>query len=345
MIILCNALALSALLLTSASNNGRETFTRTDRESYEVSGMPSVRLDNRYGSIRIYSWDRPTVKLEVLTEVKAQTSRKAEELFKAIQIAFSREGQTISASTRLDFTKERGGTIFRLDEFISSLLPGRFSNEFKIKYSVWLPRESDLEVVMKYGQIDADALDGPTKIDLKYGELTLQDVRAKTTLNLAYGKATCNSLQHLKADLRYSKVKTGAIRSGNIRSRYTGLDLAKADSLLIDSGYDTYRMGEVEYLDIMANYGTVIASLAANAEKVKLDASYTGVTLKLPHNNAFTCYAEGKYSSFRLPPDTRFTIDRGESSYRELKGQYRSGRGFFLEADLRYSKLQVDKSE
>ena len=110
----------------------------------------------------------------------------------------------------------------------------------------------------------------------------------------------------------------------------------------ISSGYDTYKIGGIESIEIDAKYGGYTLSLGQQVEKVRLFGSYTGFNLKMPNDNAFEFYTIGKYASFKFPSPAHFNLKRVESSTKEYKGYYRTARGFFLQAELNYGSLVID---
>jgi hypothetical protein len=120
------------------------------------------------------------------------------------------------------------------------------------------------------------------------------------------------------------------------------VNIINASTLKISSGYDTYKIGGIESIEIDAKYGGYNLSLGQQVEKVRLYGSYTGFNIKMPNDNAFEFYSIGKYASFKFPSQAHFNLKRVESSTKEYKGYYKTARGFFLQAELNYGSLVID---
>ena len=216
------------------------------------------------------------------------------------------------------------------------------SNEFRINYEVWLPYENSVDVNLKYGNLTAKSIGGNANIDIKYGNFTLNDVKGNTNILLGYGNGSMGKANNLNADIKYSNLKAEEVKKADLITKYSTVNILNASILKINSGYDTYKIGGIENIEIDAKYGGYTLSLGQQVEKVRLFGSYTGFNIKMPNNNAFEFYTIGKYASFKFPSPAHFNLKRVESSTKEYKGYYRTARGFFLQAELNYGSLVID---
>jgi hypothetical protein len=317
----------------------KETFTKKITEEFNIKSNGETSISNKYGPIVLNHWDKNTVKISVQIEVKASTKREANILFDGIKIEFSNSESNVSASTVIEF-KNSNNNIQSLGDFLSSFFSNKLYNEFKINYEVWMPHENNVNITLKYGDLTGQNIGGDANIDVKYGNFTLNEVKGNTTILLGYGNGTLVKTKNLSAEVKYSNLKAEEVLKSNLE--YATVTMKQAKDLTIQSGYDTYKIGGVERLDIEAKYGTYSFSLGQQAESIKLLGSYAGFTLRLPFDNAFEFYTVGKYLSVKFPESVHFKHKRIEGSYKEFKGYYKSTRGFFLEADCKYGSLHMD---
>lgn len=340
-------IALSLILLLSPilleANGVKEIFTKRITEEFNIKADGNTSINNKYGNIILNSWDKNSVKILVQIEVKASNKNEANQLFDGIKIDFSNTDSDVIATTILQFNNDYGNNYMNsLGDLLSSLLSFKSNNEFRINYEVWLPYENNVNINLKYGNLTAQSIGGNANIDVKYGNFNLEDIKGNTTVNLGYGNGTLEKTTFLSADIKYSGLKAQEVVKANLMTKYSNVNFLNAKSLKINSGYDTYKIGGIETIDIVAKYGGYSLTLGQNVETVKLVGSYTGFTLKMPNDNAFDFYTFGKYTSFKFPASVHYKIKRAESSSKEYKGYYKSSRGFFLEATLNYGSLIVD---
>ena len=321
----------------------KETFTKKITEEFNINSNGKTSITNKYGHVVLNNWDKDAVKIIVQIEVKASNKNAANDLFDGIKIDFSNNLSNVSAVTVLQFNSQNHNNIINsLGDLLSSMIDKSSSNEFRINYEVWLPYENSVDVNLKYGNLTAKSIGGNANIDIKYGNFTLNDVKGNTNILLGYGNGTMGKANNLNADIKYSNLKAEEVKKADLITKYSNVNILNASILKIYSGYDTYKIGGIESIEIEAKYGGYTLSLGQQVEKVKLFGSYTGFNLKMPNDNAFEFYTIGKYASFKFPSSVHFNFKRVESSTKEYKGYYRTARGFFLQAELNYGSLVID---
>lgn len=321
----------------------KETFTKKISEEFEINYNGKTSINNKYGHIVLNNWDKNTVKINVTIEVKASGKNDANTYFRGIKIDFSHSESSVSALTTIQFDRSNMNGINKsLSDLLSSIISSGSSNEFRINYEVWLPYENSVDVVLKYGNLTGQSIGGNANIDVKYGNFTLNDVKGNTNILLGYGNGSMGKANNLNAEIKYSNLKAEEVKKADLITKYSNVNILNANILKISSGYDTYKIGGIENIEIDAKYGGYTLSLGKQVERVRLFGSYTGFNLKMPNDNAFEFYTIGKYASFKFPSPAHFNLKRVESSTKEYKGYYRTARGFFLQAELNYGSLVID---
>ena len=137
----------------------QEKLTKEYHKQYSTTEYSKLILNNKYGNVDIQNWDTPSIKIDVIIEVKHSNDERAQKMLDDISVNFSTEGQAVKAETVFDDRFNRSGV--------------RQDGDFEINYTVMMPKELDLELSHKYGHAYIDEISGHAMIDLKYGKLNV----------------------------------------------------------------------------------------------------------------------------------------------------------------------------
>ncbi|MEM6771803.1 MAG: hypothetical protein AAF597_14565, partial [Bacteroidota bacterium] len=147
----------------------RQDFEKTYSETFNVNGEGSVRLENRYGEIRVETWERNEVKIDVRIRVTASDQEDADKTFDRIQIDFTSSTNRASATTSIGKNNNKSkGLIERIFDGDWSW-GGSSNNDYKIYYEVKMPASADLETTAKYCDVELPDLSGDTRLTIGYG--------------------------------------------------------------------------------------------------------------------------------------------------------------------------------
>lgn len=271
-------------------------------------------------------------------EVKALNKNQANEVFDGIKIEFTNDLNHVSATTNLEFSNGKTST----KNFLDYIFSMSSNNEFKINYEVWVPHNNQIDIHLKYGNLMAQSsIGGSANIEVKYGNFNLGEVKGNTKVLLGYGKGTISKTKQLDAEIKYSTLNAEEIIEADLNSKYSSINIQKVKNLKVYSGYDTYKINGLESAQIEAKYGGYQLGMGVNPTKLNLIGNYTSFQVRIPHDNPFDFYVSGKYTGFKFPESTHFTLKNSNSSFKEYKGSYRSNRGFQLNAELNYGSLTI----
>jgi len=216
-----------------------QDFEKTYSETFSVNGSGDVRLTNRYGDIRVETWDRDEVKIDVRVKVSADDQDDADRTFDRIEISFSGGSNFASAVTNIGSSSKKSKGIIR------SLLDGEWpswdgvggSNDFKIHYTVKMPASANLETEAKY-------------CDVVYNDLVV-DMVERIFLDGNYSDVEINEVsKELEVDASYGDLEIDRLSAGfervYIRVNYIDVDLDIDD----DAGYELQlrtRYGNIDF--------------------------------------------------------------------------------------------------
>lgn len=179
-------------------------------------------IDNQYGKLDINTWDRNEVTVEIVITAKANSEGKAQEMLDKVNIVEPGAGGDIRYKTLIGKGKS----------FTTK-------GEFRIDYSINMPRRHTAEFTNKFGDIVMTDVDGKLTIDLQYGALKTGAIRGQEkSIKVDFGSAVIASVD-----------------AGAIRSSYSSLSISKAGNLSVSNQFGKTDIGSVRDLDIDQKYG------------------------------------------------------------------------------------------
>ena len=336
-----------ALLLLgplALAGGDRQDFDKNFTETFRIGADGDVRIHNRYGSIRVETWDRPEVKFDVRVRVSAEDQEHADRVFDRIQISFSGGGNGASAITSIGTSdrKQKG--------FFSSLLSGEWpfsgswssdgSNDFKITYTVRMPATANLETEAKYCDVTLPDLSGNTQLNVAYGNLVAGDLTGRAEISTSYGSARVDQLGD-NSVFRVRYCDDNVIREAtNLRydGRYSETEIGTVDRLTVSAGYEEVEIDRVGELRFEGNYNDLDVRLA---ERVFFDGNYCDVAIGEVSREL---EVDASYGDLEVN-DLRTGFERVyvRTSYTDVEIDINNAAGYEFQLSARYGSLNFDK--
>jgi hypothetical protein len=320
-------LVLASTLLAAAS--GTE-YTRQFRKAWAKNSVSVLKVTNKFGEVKINDTGGDSVTIKVVIKVDHDSQNKAHELMNKIHIDFQKTGSLVSAETTID------------NNFQSR-------KSFSIDYLINIPKDKELNVTNKYGNVILNELDGKGFFDVSYGSMTAGKMKApqgspiKVIVN--YGKADLETINDADLEIKYSKLYVDAIEHLNLDSRYSTANIQKLGVITLDSKYDGVEIGEVGQFKSVSRYtnykigvltgscmldtgyGSVrISRIDSKFDKIQIVNSYGGINLGLNELN-YKLNADCDYCDINYPHD-RYKGNRIKENHRfSLDGTIGNGGG------------------
>ncbi len=341
------ALLLLACMVTSlhAEDGARREFTKTIKKEFDISANGTTAIYNKYGKVDIKTWDRNRVKIDVTIIVNASTEAAAQKVFNRISVNFYNKSDYVKAETIIETTS---GSWWNW-----SLNTG---SDYKINYEVYLPATNSLDLSNKYGDAYVASLSGNVNVDVKYGNLKMQNVKNNAKVVIAYGNGWLEGAQNISTDVSYGKLNCGEVKDMEIISKYSRVQLTRAQNVSSNTKYDTYeiesarqfrndgkydnfKIGLVESaiinsaytqvninkvitaLDLKLNYGGAnIGIISKDFTTVNIVGSYADFKLGAAADANYQLDIMTKYAGVRSPSGLTITHDIDKNTSRELRG-------------------------
>lgn len=327
-----------------------DDFTKNYHKEYAVTENTILQLNNRYGNMHIENWDKNIVDIKVVVAIKTSSKTKARNAFERIEIEFKKDGDLVSATTKIN-------------ESIRN-------TEFSINYIVMMPKDINIELYNKYGDLFLNEVNGHADINVKYGSFTINklnrgNVKPLNFVSAAYSNGVCDLdyANWVKLEVRYSKISVGTGIALMISSKYSSVKVKKAKSIVSESKYDhPFRIGAVRNfvctggysgfeigklyskLEMDLKYSNIdILDVDADFELVKLNLRYGKADINIPENVAYELKAEAEYGSVKHPSNNKLSkiVDGTESKVWGIVGDKAKPKAKII-ITSKYGNVRID---
>ncbi|PPK85106.1 putative adhesin [Neolewinella xylanilytica] len=325
---LLTLLLLATVLGLRATDRPPADFEKKITETFAIGNDGRVRLDNRYGEIRVTTWSQSKVKIDVLIQVDARDQDEFEDVLDRIDVALSGGGNSVSAVTSISSNR-------RSDSWWSLLTGGSSSSDFKIYYDVTLPASVTLEVDARYCDVQLPSLTGETFLDVGYGDLVAGRLSNRTEMKISYGSARVERIgDNSTVNFRYSD---GSIRNAEDVSydgRYSEVRFGTVGVLRLDVGYDEVQVEAAEEVHLEGNYNELAVKQATT---VSIYGSYTDINLGTITR---AVQFDGNYGDLKVNRLVAgFESVRIKASYSDIQIDVDQEAGLILDLQARYGDI------
>lgn len=249
-LVLC-ALVLGMVQALFAQEKVSKRITR----SFAMTDDGSVQLENRYGNINVYGWDREELSIEIFVTVNHRKKENAEDLLKRISPEIRNSSGLVSVAYRIG---ERKKGFFA--ELWDSANPFDFDrSNIQIDYTVKIPRKTYLELDNTFGNVVIEGWKGRLKANVGHGDLWLNDPLASGDIKLEYGRLNAKSIKKARIEIRNGE-----------------LDMDSADTLRLEGDGSEVRLKKVASFEIYSNRDKVFLE---EVGKVYGNLSFTTVDI------------------------------------------------------------------
>lgn len=345
-----------------------QEFSKTIQREFSTAADGTTALYNKYGNVKVKTWQNNSVKIDITIVVNAKNQREADETFNRINVNFTNAWGYVKAETMI--AEASNNNIWWPTV--------RTGCDYRIHYDVWMPISNQLDLKNKYGNAWVGELNGKLLADIKYGDLRAETVNNDAQVNVGYGNAWLTRVKNLYGQVSYSKLNVTQADDIQLDTKYSETEVEKANNLRITSKYDEFKLGIVDELrlqtkyanlrstDIRAAYVTAqysdmgfatvresvdadmtygkldIDALGRNFSNVNIVGKYTGVTVSVERGAAYRFDAEVNHADAHVP-QAATVKNRSDSGQRETVQGYLGNEGAkgLVKARLSYGDFMI----
>jgi len=268
---------LTALRMNAAS----DIPTRTEKKSF--SGISEVNVAHSYGNMVVNESDAKQVELEIRHFDGKKYKSTCE----------------ISTSGSALFIKTTNP-------------PNRGNDNCRIDYVIFVPRRTNLNVDLKYGNIKMSDFSGDFKTQLAYSDLKAGILSCPNpVISCQYGNVILDGAENLNADTHYSDVKVQKLKTLKVGSQYSDYKIGQIGTIFEGSStaYGDFNLNTADDVNLKLQYSDLtIGTLGKN---LKTNCSYSDVTVSGSAKQLENIIILGSFSDVTLSfnPDLSANFD------------------------------------
>jgi len=232
-------------LLTTYKFTFAQTFSETRKITRIFDADPGVTIDvtNKYGKIQVNTWNNDSVKIEIFLSVKSGSESRLERIMSSIDFDFSVNESFIIVKTA--FSSSFANILSEIINFAEPLTIG--DNDVDINYSVYIPRNINVTIDNKYGDVILNDLISELKLIILNGDLKANNLSGPVDISIKFGNGYVNSIDSGRLDVSYSTLNLKQSDKLTIDSKSSKINIDGCNDLNISSKRDKYFISEVNY--------------------------------------------------------------------------------------------------
>ena len=310
--------------------------SRTIKKEFKVNSDANLNIDNKFGDVKITTWNRNEITIEVEIIVEGNDLDEVEDRLESVDIKFESTANYVAAKTFLE-NNNNSWSFWKKKNRIS----------FKINYTVKMPISNSLEVDNDYGGIYLDNLEGKASINCDYGKVYIDKLSAENNnINLDYcSTSNIGFMKSGNVNIDYSKLTIEDSEELDVNSDYSTVKVLKTDVITFNSDYGSVYIDEAISIDGNSDYasmrfGTIKKSLIINTDygglsvdkiekgfdSVIIDGEYAGIKIGVDYNASFTFEMDLQYAGLSIDKDkVNYTKKISKNSKKYYEGTYGNG--------------------
>ncbi|MFZ5515361.1 MAG: DUF4097 family beta strand repeat-containing protein [Candidatus Zhuqueibacterota bacterium] len=304
---LCVASLSAAEKSDPLSSSQREKIVK----SFDVANGQLLFLKSDLGSVKVNTWDRREVRIEVVFDDENASRRDVERIFDNFEVTFDQDS--------------RGVQVF--GEYTGSPRWLSGFNRVRIRFDILVPREFDLDITTSGGSIEVADLTGAIDLNTSGGSIRIGDVKGPVKANTSGGSISVAGADG-DVDVRTSggSISVGETK-GSIYAQTSGggitLDRVTGNAEAYTSGGSLNFENVSGSVNGKTSGGSIYARITGKIDsECSLKTSGGGIKLILPADIAVNI--DARTSGGRVSTDFPVTV-KGVIKKNELNGQVNGG--------------------
>lgn len=250
LILLLAGSASAATLSDDYASEKSKSYTKT----YPVGSSDKILLSNSFGEMKITTWNRNEIKVDVNITVKGNTDERVQKLMDMITIEDGKSGseiffKTINKSDHNNTGDHEDNDNKNHNSNHNSNTNRNYNNDdntsTKVNYTVYLPANATLNATNQFGPLNIGDYDGTVTLDCRFGTLTTGKLSQPKKVTVQFGAATIESMNNGKLSVQFSRAQVNNL-SGDIDADFNQ-----------SGGVKLNVSNNIKSLNINNNFGTI----------------------------------------------------------------------------------------
>lgn len=231
-----------------AMNKNNFEDSKTIKKVVKSSDDFELEVNNKHGKIKIDTWEKDSVSVEVKIEVETSNLDRLSTILDNIDIDFNSYSDFLSATTEwTDVGKGLKNDVLKL-----------FGEQtVKVDYTIKAPTDIAIDINNKYGNVSFDNFDGKIKLNVAHGDINLRTVSNLKSVKLKYGKLKAKKIEKGDIYARFSKIRIDEIDKVDFDLASSELEIEKANRVIIKSISDEIEIEKANSVQINGSFSNI----------------------------------------------------------------------------------------
>ena len=251
-----------------------QSFTENKNvvKRYKIYPGSTLDITNKYGKIEFVNWDKDSAMIEAFLKIQTNSASRMSKLRNSIDFDFSITNHYIVAKTV--FKTNGNAIISGIKNIAESIVYN--GDEVKIDYIVTIPKNINIRVNNKYGDVYADDIDGDIRFIVANGGFKANNLTGNVSIELSFGDGTLNKMDKGRLAVSYSDFTVKEANQLNLESKSSKINIENVESLKLKSRHDKLQLGSLKFLTGETDFSDIwINSLT---EEMNLNTKFGSIT-------------------------------------------------------------------
>lgn len=192
---------------TLASDDPLVEVSKTFSKSFNVSSGEKLSLANKFGEMKVHTWNKNEVKIDITMRAEAGSEELANKILDKISILENKSSGGYYFKTKIgdmDETKR-----WRKGE----------KQGFQINYVVYMPSQNPLYASNEFGAMEIDDRSGEVELQSKFGSLKAGKLGNVKEIEVEFGTAVVESVNRGDLTVKFSRADVRNL-DGNVEAKF-----------------------------------------------------------------------------------------------------------------------------
>ena len=281
------------------------TETKEISKHFKVSPETRIEISNKYGKVELNTWEKDSVIFEIKIRVEEKKLSKLEKSMEEIDFNFTDSQHFLIVRTTVG--ESRSGFEKEILKFKETLLQS--DGNIEIDYIVWLPKNNELKVENKFGDIFIGDYLGNVEINLSNGNLKSHNFEGKVDFTLNFADATINQMKNGRLDCNYSDLYIKKAESLQIKSKSSTFEILEIYEMDADSRRDKFRIRLADLVEAKGSFSNF--RFNELTDRLTLKADYGDLDIEKISPDFSNIFIESKSADINLyfDPESNFGLE------------------------------------
>jgi len=314
-------LLLIPVMVMAGAAKGKYTKEKKISKSYTVNANAGLTVSNKFGNVYVTTWDQNETAIDVVITISGNDESDVIKRLNGTDVLFEASKQMVSASTKI--ANYNG------------------SMSIEVNYTIRVPKNGSMGINNQYGAIRLGKIYGATNLDCQYGDLAIEELNSNSNvikieycdkskigsvksadIVTQYSGLQITKVNTLKLNAQYTDVDIATVNAISYKCQYSDMKIKSVDNITGTGTYSDLTIGSIgELLNVTASYGHLnVGRVEKTVKNIAVVANYVDVNVGYSQDLAFDFEFITEYSDVSGISGFKFTQKVEKSTSGVYKG-------------------------